>query len=144
MSWQNDYVDATSDIASEVDGEPIFLGRTRTNSDVSQFDLGSNSSKNSVKKGKLRRRSLSSTASTVRSPRLPAEYPNNSSAPLKRPEPTRWGTRRQPEEHRGVLARAAVDTTLAVIPAEAFSRLTKKFPKATSHIVQGIISKKAG
>ncbi len=40
--------------------------------------------------------------------------------------------------HQGVVARATVDTTLAVIPAEAFRRLTKKFPKATSHIVQGI------
>jgi lysophospholipid hydrolase len=35
------------------------------------------------------------------------------------------------------IARAAVDTTLAVIPAEAFRRLTKKFPNAVAHIVQG-------
>jgi lysophospholipid hydrolase len=35
------------------------------------------------------------------------------------------------------IARAAVDTTLAVIPAEAFRRLTKKFPNAAAHIVQG-------
>jgi hypothetical protein len=33
--------------------------------------------------------------------------------------------------------RAVSDTTLAVIPAEAFGRLTKKFPKASAHIVQG-------
>jgi hypothetical protein len=33
--------------------------------------------------------------------------------------------------------RAVNDTTLAVIPAEAFGRLTKKFPKASAHIVQG-------
>lgn len=40
--------------------------------------------------------------------------------------------------HRASLvARAVEDTTLAVIPAEGFRRLTKKFPKATSHIVQG-------
>jgi hypothetical protein len=38
---------------------------------------------------------------------------------------------------RGLVARATVDTTLAVIPAEAFTRLTKKFPKASAHIVQG-------
>lgn len=37
----------------------------------------------------------------------------------------------------GVVARATEDSTLAVIPAEAFRRLTKKFPKAAAHIVQG-------
>jgi lysophospholipid hydrolase len=40
--------------------------------------------------------------------------------------------------HHGVVARASEDSTLAVIPAEAFSRLTKKFPKATGHMVQGM------
>jgi lysophospholipid hydrolase len=38
---------------------------------------------------------------------------------------------------QGIIARATVDTTLAVIPAEAFRRLTQKFPKASAHIVQG-------
>ncbi|ELU38806.1 hydrolase [Rhizoctonia solani AG-1 IA] len=37
---------------------------------------------------------------------------------------------------QGTIARATVDTTLAVIPAEAFRRLTHKFPKASAHIVQ--------
>ena len=35
------------------------------------------------------------------------------------------------------IARAKVDATLAVIPAAAFKRLTKIFPKASAHIVQG-------
>ncbi len=35
------------------------------------------------------------------------------------------------------IGRATVDTTLAVIPAEAFKRLTRLFPKASSHIVSG-------
>ncbi|GAA6058867.1 hypothetical protein JCM10212_002811 [Sporobolomyces blumeae] len=39
------------------------------------------------------------------------------------------------------LARATVDTTLAVIPAEAFRRLTKKFPNAAAHIVQVILTR---
>ncbi|CAE6401744.1 unnamed protein product [Rhizoctonia solani] len=39
---------------------------------------------------------------------------------------------------QGTIARATVDTTLAVIPAEAFRRLTHKFPKASAHIVQGM------
>jgi lysophospholipid hydrolase len=38
---------------------------------------------------------------------------------------------------QGIIARATTDATLAVIPAEAFRRLTQKFPKASAHIVQG-------
>ncbi|CAE6529815.1 unnamed protein product [Rhizoctonia solani] len=41
----------------------------------------------------------------------------------------------------GTIARATVDTTLAVIPAEAFRRLTHKFPKASAHIVQVILTR---
>ncbi|KAF8941471.1 Neuropathy target esterase [Dissophora ornata] len=40
---------------------------------------------------------------------------------------------------RVIVARATVDTTLAVIPAEAFHRLTQKFPQAAAHIVQVIL-----
>ncbi len=40
-------------------------------------------------------------------------------------------------ENHGTVARAVEDTTLAVIPAEAFRRLTKMFPKSSAHIVQG-------
>lgn len=46
--------------------------------------------------------------------------------------------------HYGVVARATEDSTLAVIPAEAFRRLTKKFPKAAAHIVQGIVASLPG
>ncbi|CAD6884209.1 unnamed protein product [Tilletia controversa] len=41
----------------------------------------------------------------------------------------------------GHVARATVDTTLAVIPAEAFKRLTNKFPNAAAHIVQVILTR---
>ncbi|PWN52275.1 hypothetical protein IE53DRAFT_385323 [Violaceomyces palustris] len=44
-------------------------------------------------------------------------------------------------EGAGTVARATVDTTLAVIPAEAFKRLTKKFPNAAAHIVQVILTR---
>ncbi|WFD36247.1 hypothetical protein MCUN1_003125 [Malassezia cuniculi] len=43
----------------------------------------------------------------------------------------------------GSLARATVDTTLAVIPAGAFKRLTAKFPNAAAHIVQVILTRLA-
>ncbi|CAG8507423.1 14133_t:CDS:2, partial [Cetraspora pellucida] len=41
--------------------------------------------------------------------------------------------------HPNIIARATVDTTLAVIPAEAFHRLTEKFPNSVAHIVQVIL-----
>ncbi|WFC97520.1 hypothetical protein MYAM1_000234 [Malassezia yamatoensis] len=48
------------------------------------------------------------------------------------------------EEHRsGSVARATVDTTLAVLPAEAFRRLTSKYPSAVAHIVQVILTRLA-
>ncbi|KAJ3090881.1 phosphatidylcholine and lysophosphatidylcholine phospholipase [Quaeritorhiza haematococci] len=43
--------------------------------------------------------------------------------------------------HPHIVARAAVDTTLAVIPAEAFKKLTEKFPNAVAHIVQVILTR---
>ncbi|KAK0388598.1 hypothetical protein NLU13_4841 [Sarocladium strictum] len=43
--------------------------------------------------------------------------------------------------HPDVIARATVDTTIAIIPASAFRRLIKIYPKATSHIVHVILSR---
>ena len=42
---------------------------------------------------------------------------------------------------RGTIARATVDTTLAVIPAEAFRKLTKKYPKASGTVVQVVLER---
>ncbi|KAI8361347.1 hypothetical protein B0O80DRAFT_380547 [Mortierella sp. GBAus27b] len=42
-------------------------------------------------------------------------------------------------KRRVIVAKAMVDTTLAMIPAEAFHRLTQKFPQAVAHIVQVIL-----
>lgn len=43
--------------------------------------------------------------------------------------------------HPDIVARAAVDTTIAIIPATAFRRLTRVYPKASSHIVQVILTR---
>lgn len=43
--------------------------------------------------------------------------------------------------HPDIIARASVDTTIAIIPASAFRRLIKTYPKATSHIVHLILSR---
>jgi lysophospholipid hydrolase len=43
--------------------------------------------------------------------------------------------------HPDIVARASVDTTIAIIPATAFRRLTRVYPKATAHIVQVILTR---
>ena len=91
-----------------------------------------------------RRRSISSTGSTIHgsdatvSP--PNEYQYSSAGMPSHPlRTTSQGLRSRRSEH-GAVALAVEGATLAVIPAEAFRRLTKKFPKASAHIVQGQFS----
>lgn len=43
--------------------------------------------------------------------------------------------------HPDIVARAMVDTTIAIIPASAFRRLTRVYPKSTAHIVQVILTR---
>lgn len=53
-----------------------------------------------------------------------------------RPIPTRMHS-----IHPDIVARATVDTTIAIIPATAFRRLTRMYPKATAHIVSVILTR---
>lgn len=49
---------------------------------------------------------------------------------------------KQPKSvHPDIVARATVDTTIAIIPASAFRRLTRVYPKATAHIIQVILTR---
>lgn len=57
-------------------------------------------------------------------------------APPKRARPTKSAS-----AHPDIVARATVDTTIAIIPATAFHRLTRIYPKATAHIVQVILTR---
>ena len=50
-------------------------------------------------------------------------------------------TERRKSVHPDIVARATVDTTIAIIPATAFHRLTRVYPKATAHIVQVILTR---
>jgi lysophospholipid hydrolase len=43
--------------------------------------------------------------------------------------------------HPHIVARAAEDSTVAIIPAAAFKRLTKMYPRSTAHIVQVILNR---
>ncbi|RSH91000.1 phosphatidylcholine and lysophosphatidylcholine phospholipase [Saitozyma podzolica] len=74
-------------------------------------------------------------------------------APPTRPDPQRAPLSGQVPKQRkvehprgstalkGTIARATVDTTLAVIPAEAFRKLTRKFPKASGTVVQVVLER---
>jgi lysophospholipid hydrolase len=55
-----------------------------------------------------------------------------------RPMPKRMATN---SVHPDIIARATVDTTIAIIPASAFRRLIRIYPKATAHIVHVILSR---
>ena len=144
MSWQDDYSDLSTDVLTQFDeGGPILPRNQtgRTSSDVIRFRFEPESPTPIA-----RRSSISSTASTVhahdfRSPsrgQSPSQDEPTPSTPISHSHHHQHhSVRRLTQVRRGVVARATVDTTLAVIPAEAFRRLTKKFPKATGHIVQG-------
>lgn len=68
-------------------------------------------------------------------------------APLSQPH-SRQHSQRPPKRQatgtaalKGAIARATTDTTLAVIPAEAFRKLTRKFPKASGTVVQVVLER---
>lgn len=130
MSWQDDGLDISSDEIRL----PSPYSEHRIDSDVSQLDLENPS---------LRRRQSSlSSASTVHAHSVKSSGSHYGSArsvtsTTRGAGPQADSTSAAPA-HRAVVARALEDTTLAVIPAEAFRRLTKKYPKATGHVVQGI------
>ncbi|KAH8835604.1 hypothetical protein DL96DRAFT_70438 [Flagelloscypha sp. PMI_526] len=105
----------------------------RADSGISQLNLSASSP----------RRSVSPGSSVVHSPEYTLSTRNQDSpSPLPRAPPA--GGAQDSLGHRlrrELVARATEDSTLAVIPAEIFHRLTKKFPKASSHIVQVILTR---
>lgn len=87
------------------------------------------------------RRSSTMASSTVREtlPRIPPLSLDPAiNFEKQRPKPRRAKTN---SVHPDIVARAAIDTTIAIIPASAFRRLTRVYPKATSHIVQVILTR---
>ncbi|KAH0591235.1 hypothetical protein H2248_001327 [Termitomyces sp. 'cryptogamus'] len=143
MSWQDleDLPNTDDEFLSEPFAGDLSL-RHRANSDVSQLDLDK-------LKVHERKSSVSSTASTIHATRATSSPRGISLSPSSLGS---YGSHRMPSfsqthvqptlVHRGgVVARATEDSTLAVIPAEAFRRLTKNFPKATGHIVQVILTR---
>jgi len=56
-------------------------------------------------------------------------------------DPNHRKLRRQFSAHPDIVARAATDCTIAIIPASAFRKLTKSYPKATAHVIQVILTR---
>ncbi|KAJ3789981.1 hypothetical protein GGU10DRAFT_283246 [Lentinula aff. detonsa] len=128
MSWQDDHVESPFDTAP-LSGSRSRRTSSRSNADISVLELGT--------PGGRRSSSTSSAASTVHitSHMSPGREGHAS------PSEDDHDLVKEKAIYHGLVARATEDTTLAVIPAEAFRRLTKKYPKATGHIVQVILTR---
>ena len=115
----------------------------RGDSDVSQIDFDRHVQYSQI--GRKRSPSVSSSSSTIHPSEPKSPTPTSSRHPERIISASLNQRRRRrvsdhlTQIHHGTVARATEDTTLAVIPAEAFRRLTKKFPKASAHIVQGVL-----
>ncbi|KAK7058594.1 phosphatidylcholine and lysophosphatidylcholine phospholipase [Paramarasmius palmivorus] len=151
ISWQDDHTEM-DDFESALDALSMISGETsrgRSNSDISQLELEQNAGP------RRRRSSTSSTTSTVHATGLKSPsvrqaprsgyasplYEEDHTQPFPIVESPHPHSIYENQSHHGLVARATEDTTLAVIPAEAFRRLTKKYPKATGHIVQVILTR---
>ena len=162
LSWQDEEDSSTSGEHSRADSRMADNGppptRIRSNSEISQLDLlqspqsqASNAARaysptSPLTFGASHRSVDISTpmmGAYTETPRAmsssQATTPGAEYGSFVRPGPLRReNTITASQVRRGMVARATQDSTLAVIPAEAFRRLTKKFPKASAHIVQGM------
>ncbi|KAI1498928.1 hypothetical protein F5X99DRAFT_301176 [Biscogniauxia marginata] len=77
--------------------------------------------------------------SLPRLPKIPPMSLDESTLPRRPRRPT--AKRTATSVHPDIIARATVDTTIAIIPASAFRRLIRVYPKATAHIVHVILSR---
>ncbi|KAI1486893.1 hypothetical protein F5X96DRAFT_190773 [Biscogniauxia mediterranea] len=76
---------------------------------------------------------------TTSLPKIPPMSLDESILPRRPTRPT--VKRTATSVHPDIIARATVDTTIAIIPASAFRRLIRVYPKATAHIVHVILSR---
>lgn len=133
LSWQEDAQHIPpSHLHTQLSVPQKHVGRINT--DVLHFDLGSEQS-SPTPLSRNRTASISSSGSTAHP--VGTTDTRRPSTPSNAPSPPRSDSIQQSQIHHGIVGRATEDSTLAVIPAEAFRRVTKKFPKATGHIVQG-------
>lgn len=98
---------------------------------------GSPSHNGDLGKGGRRSSTMASSTAGGTLPRVPPLSLDNS-AGQQRLQPKRTKTN---SVHPDIVARATIDTTIAIIPASAFRRLTRVYPKSTAHIVQVILAR---
>ncbi|KAF2761062.1 patatin-like serine hydrolase [Pseudovirgaria hyperparasitica] len=96
--------------------------------------------RNSLELRQAKEQSLPNSPASGKLPRIPPlsldpESMNNAN------RQTRPRSRVPKSAHPDIVARATTDTTIAVIPATAFHRLTRLYPRASSHIVQVILTR---
>lgn len=140
ISWESD--DVHSPAAHPVAYHNIRTRVRRADSDVSQLDLAVNRLRTPSRRGSVSSSSTVHGLEMIVSPQgsSTSSHPHDDESSGHRSTPSKRDT--PPDDvHYGVVARAVEDSTLAVIPAEAFRRLTKKYPKATAHIVQVILTR---
>lgn len=141
ISWQDEQPSDDETASLHTTREPVRTRLRRSDSDVSHFTLDPSTSRHRTRAASISSSGstihaadlLSPSASTTAHASLQSATPSTRSSTTRRAHPAEA----QLPSHYNVVARATEDSTLAVIPAEAFRRLTKKFPKATAHIVQG-------
>ncbi|KAG6332336.1 hypothetical protein ID866_6754 [Astraeus odoratus] len=147
MSWQDEPIGLPTSKSSGQDTLPRRVRIGRTNSDVSRMSLEADVEHANLG-GRERGWSVSSSGSTahpleVTSPPADVTSPSRLEKQSRTTvsDAQRSDSTPRSQFHHGIVGRATEDSTLAVIPAEAFRRVTKKFPKATGHIVQVILTR---
>lgn len=144
MSWQDS--ETTPEPGPGHSGAQTIRTRShRSDSDVSSIALEHNDLYGTTSARYAERRaSVSSSASTAHGSDATISSPNQpliNGTSLYTPHRDRGPSYNNQRPEHGAVALAVEDATLAVIPAEAFRRLTKKFPKASAHIVQGELTR---
>ncbi|KAF5962971.1 lysophospholipase NTE1, partial [Fusarium coicis] len=111
----------------------------RVPSDVNLSMPGTPQSRNDMEADEKKREGLGVSGLETDQAAIPAMSLDGDTPPPTRPPlPTRATSG---SAHPDIIARATVDTTIAIIPASAFRRLIKIYPKATAHIVHVILSR---
>ncbi|KAI9820366.1 MAG: phosphatidylcholine and lysophosphatidylcholine phospholipase [Pycnora praestabilis] len=145
--------DEEDDAGLESSSSSAGFGQTKFHFSSATPDSDPNSPINlsgSPARPSLRRERRSSTIATTEGRQLPIVPPlsldmtadgrlTNDQDHDRRRKPSK--PKRTKSVHPDIVARATVDTTIAIIPATAFRRLTRVYPKATAHIVQVILTR---
>ena len=127
--------DTSKSIASGSEEAAASVTSTTSTSPLSQFTTVQSGMQDDIQ---------STAASAPASPRARSRGKSFHSHP--KPKDSREKLPRKPKHgntgakaFKGTIARATTETTLAVIPAEAFRKLTRKFPKASGTVVQVVL-----